>query len=135
MRGLDVGGLRAEVKAQCGTDEAGECRQELIEQLLGFVEVAMRGVESGSGDGEQREDQRKRDGSAHPVTSWLWVVSDVGRHRWDLCAVDGGWLCVNIGTSQEMQARAHKKGPRWGLWSWGAACDQCSVIEYCFPLR
>jgi hypothetical protein len=77
VRGLGVGGLRAEVKAECGTDEAGECRQELVEQLLGLVEVTMRGVESGSGDGQQREDQRKRDGSAYPVASRLWVVRNV----------------------------------------------------------
>jgi hypothetical protein len=60
VRGLGVGGLRAEVKAECGTDEAGECRQELIEQLLGFVEVAMRGVESGSGDGQQVVNDRRQ---------------------------------------------------------------------------
>ena len=51
---LRVGGLRAEVKAERRTDEAGECRQELVEQLLGFVEVAMRTVKSNSSYGDQR---------------------------------------------------------------------------------
>jgi hypothetical protein len=59
---LGVGGLRAEVKAECRPDRTGESWQKLVEQLLGFVEVAMSGVEPHSGNGEQREDQRQRDG-------------------------------------------------------------------------
>jgi hypothetical protein len=51
-------------KAECGPDQTGESWQKLVEQLLAFVEAAMRGVESHSGDGEEREDQRQRDGSA-----------------------------------------------------------------------
>jgi hypothetical protein len=64
VRGLGVGGLRAEVKAECGTDETSECRQELVEQLLGFVEVTVRGVESDARYGEEREDQRECNGGA-----------------------------------------------------------------------
>jgi len=48
---LGVGGLRAEVKAECGPDQTGESWQKLVEQLLGFVEVAMRGVEGQGGEG------------------------------------------------------------------------------------
>jgi hypothetical protein len=72
---LGVGGLRAEVKAECRPDQTGESWQKLVEQLLGFVEVAMRGVEGHSRDGKQREDQRKRDGSAYPITSRLWIIA------------------------------------------------------------
>jgi hypothetical protein len=55
---LVVGGLRAEVKAECRPDQTSESWQQLVGQLLGFVAVAMRRVESHSGDDEQREDQR-----------------------------------------------------------------------------
>ena len=49
---LGVGGLRAEVKAECRPDQTGESWQVLVEQLLGLVEVAMRGVEGRSRDGK-----------------------------------------------------------------------------------
>ena len=73
VRRLGVGGLRAEVKAECRPDQTGESWEKLVEQLFGFVEVAMRGVESHAGDGKQREDERQRDGSAYPVTSRFWI--------------------------------------------------------------
>jgi hypothetical protein len=51
--------------------------KSLSSSTLVFVKIAPRGVETGSADGEQREYQRRRDGTAHTVASRLWVVRDV----------------------------------------------------------
>jgi hypothetical protein len=111
---LGVGGLRAEVKAERRPDQTGESWQKLVEQLLGFIEVAMRGVESHSRDGEQREDQRQRDSSADPVTPRLWIIAFFGSS----IGVRGrtGWLsCVDIGNlTGKAGLRPQEKGPAIG---------------------
>ena len=55
-------------------EDGGESWQKLVQQFLGFVEIATRGVKSHSGDDKQSEDQRQCDGNPYPITLRLWIV-------------------------------------------------------------
>jgi hypothetical protein len=89
---------------------------ELVEQLLGFAEVAMRGVEGHSRDGKEREDQGERDGSAYPIASRLWVVAFFRILCWS--PWKNGWLLyVDIEKIAGGGLAPHKKrAPRGAFW-------------------
>jgi hypothetical protein len=99
----------------------------------------MRGVESHSGDDEERKDERQRDGGTDSVTSRLGIVGEAVRTTGAALRTAGWLLCVDITNLTGKRACTHEeKAPRLGPSGRTAFVDgrrQRKEREYRLPPR